>query len=72
MRRTRLSCSTGWGGVSFRQDLDQEGFCATAERPVNPDESLLGGDEGNLRSFDEEANFCNNATQVHTRSPTYV
>ncbi|KAM4061973.1 AAA domain-containing protein [Hirsutella rhossiliensis] len=57
-----------------RQDLDQEGFCAMqAERSVTSDISQFLGDERQFSaSFDEEANFCAGATQIHTHSPTCV
>ena len=57
-----------------RQDLDQEGFCAIqAERSVTSDILQLLGDERKFSaSFDEEANFCAGATQIHTHSPTCV
>ncbi|KAM4061630.1 PIF1-like helicase [Hirsutella rhossiliensis] len=56
----------------FSEDLDQEGFCAIqAERSVTLDISQLLGDERQFSaSFDEEANFCAGATQIHTHSPT--
>ncbi|KAM4055575.1 PIF1-like helicase [Hirsutella rhossiliensis] len=58
----------------FSEDLDQEGFCAIqAERSVTSDISQLLGDERQFSaSFDEEANFCAGATQIHTHSPTCV
>ncbi|XP_044714684.1 PIF1 protein [Hirsutella rhossiliensis] len=58
----------------FSEDLDQEGFCAIqAERSVTLDISQLLGDERQFSaSFDEEANFCAGATQIHTHSPTCV
>ncbi|KAM4066924.1 PIF1-like helicase [Hirsutella rhossiliensis] len=58
----------------FSEDLDQEGFCAMqAERSVTSDISQFLGDERQFSaSFDEEANFCAGATQIHTHSPTCV
>ncbi|KJZ69967.1 hypothetical protein HIM_10638 [Hirsutella minnesotensis 3608] len=58
----------------FSEDLDQEGFCAIqAERSVTSDISQLLADKGRFSaSFDEEANFCAGATQIHTHSPTCV
>ncbi|KAM4056436.1 PIF1-like helicase [Hirsutella rhossiliensis] len=58
----------------FSEDLDQEGFCAVqAERSVTADiSSLLNNTEQFSAAFDEEANFCAGATQVHTHSPTCV
>ncbi|XP_044717299.1 ATP-dependent DNA helicase PIF1 [Hirsutella rhossiliensis] len=57
-----------------RQDLDQEGFCAVqAERSVTSDvSSLLDSAEQFSAGFEEEANFCAGATQIHTHSPTCV
>lgn len=56
------------------QDLDQEAFSAVrAERSVTSDiSSLLQNSEGFAAAFDEEANFCAGATQIHTHSPTCV
>ncbi|RKK60746.1 hypothetical protein BFJ69_g17203 [Fusarium oxysporum] len=58
----------------FSEDLDQEGFCAVqTERSVTSDiSSLLDNTEQFSAAFDEEANFCAGATQVHTHSPTCV
>ncbi|KJK73763.1 hypothetical protein H634G_10968 [Metarhizium anisopliae BRIP 53293] len=58
----------------FSEDLDEEGFCAIhAERSVTSDISLLLRDNQRFSaSFDEEANFCAGATQIHTHSPTCV
>ncbi|XP_044717309.1 RNase H domain-containing protein [Hirsutella rhossiliensis] len=55
-------------------DLDQEGFCAVhAERSVTSDvSSLLDSAERFSAAFEEEANFCAGATQIHTHSPTCV
>ncbi|KAM4067436.1 AAA domain-containing protein [Hirsutella rhossiliensis] len=55
-------------------DLDQEGFCAVeAERSVTSDiSSLLDRADQFSASFEEEANFCAGATQIHTHSPTCV
>uniref|UniRef100_A0A0D2XRK5 Helitron helicase-like domain-containing protein n=3 Tax=Fusarium oxysporum TaxID=5507 RepID=A0A0D2XRK5_FUSOF len=59
---------------AFSEDLDQEAFCAVqAERSVTSDiSSLLGNREQFSAAFDEEANFCAGATQIHTHSPTCV
>ncbi|KAM4056438.1 ATP-dependent DNA helicase PIF1 [Hirsutella rhossiliensis] len=56
----------------FCEDLDQEGFCAVqAERSVTSDvSSLLDSAEQFSAGFEEEANFCAGATQIHTHSPT--
>ncbi|KAI8676065.1 ATP-dependent DNA helicase [Fusarium keratoplasticum] len=56
------------------QDLDQESFCAVrAERSVTADISpLLQDSQQFVAAFDEEANFCAGATQIHTHSPTCV
>lgn len=56
------------------QDLDQEAFSAVhAERSVTSDiSSLLENDQQFASIFDEEANFCAGATQIHTHSPTCV
>ncbi|KAF9775514.1 hypothetical protein IL306_006372, partial [Fusarium sp. DS 682] len=58
----------------FSEDLEQEGFCAVqAERSVTSDiSSLLDNTEQFSAAFDEEANFCAGATQIHTHSPTCV
>ncbi|KAF4448962.1 ATP-dependent DNA helicase PIF1, partial [Fusarium albosuccineum] len=58
----------------FSEDLDQEGYCALQEeRSVASDiSSLLGNREQFSAAFDEEANFCAGATQIHTHSPTCV
>ncbi|OAQ58651.1 ATP-dependent DNA helicase PIF1 [Pochonia chlamydosporia 170] len=58
----------------FSEELDQEGFCAIkAERSVTADISTLLGNSGQLSGmFDEEANFCAGATQIHTHSPTCI
>ncbi|KJZ70119.1 hypothetical protein HIM_10489 [Hirsutella minnesotensis 3608] len=58
----------------FSEDLDQEGFCAVqAERSVTDDiGSLLDNTAQFSAAFEEEANFCAGATQVHTHSPTCV
>ncbi|KAM4061061.1 ATP-dependent DNA helicase PIF1 [Hirsutella rhossiliensis] len=59
---------------SVCEDLDQEGFCAVqAERSVTSDvSSLLDSAERFSAAFEEEANFCAGATQIHTHSPTCV
>ncbi|KAF2184535.1 hypothetical protein K469DRAFT_780863, partial [Zopfia rhizophila CBS 207.26] len=58
----------------FTEDLDQEAFCAVkAERSVTSDiSSMLRNHEQFSAAFDEEANFCAGATQIHTHSPTCV
>ncbi|OAQ57976.1 ATP-dependent DNA helicase PIF1 [Purpureocillium lilacinum] len=58
----------------FCEDLDQEGSCAVqAERSVTSDiSSLVDNSEQFSAAFDEEANFCAGATQIHTHSPTCV
>jgi hypothetical protein len=60
--------------ASIGQDLDQEAFCAMkAERSVTSDvSSMLRNREQFSATFDEEANFCAGATQIHTHSPTCV
>ncbi|XP_044717282.1 PIF1-like helicase domain-containing protein [Hirsutella rhossiliensis] len=57
-----------------RNGPDQEGFCAVeAERSVTSDiSSLLNRADQFSASFEEEANFCAGATQIHTHSPTCV
>ncbi|KAM4061443.1 PIF1-like helicase [Hirsutella rhossiliensis] len=52
----------------------EAGFCAVrAERSVTSDiSSLLNSSEQFSASFEEEANFCAGATQIHTHSPTCV
>lgn len=54
------------------QELDQEGYCAAgAERSVTTDISPLMDHDGQFSAaFEEEANFCAGATQIHTHSPT--
>ncbi|KAJ4215200.1 hypothetical protein NW757_014698, partial [Fusarium falciforme] len=58
----------------FSEDLDQEGFCVVQmERSVTSDiSSLLDNTEQFSATFEEEANFCAGATQIHTHSPTCV
>ncbi|KAJ4176466.1 hypothetical protein NW755_014399 [Fusarium falciforme] len=58
----------------FSEDLDQEAFYAVrAERSVTSDISQLVQDSQQFAaSFDEEANFCAGATQIHSHSPTCV
>ncbi|EEU34861.1 uncharacterized protein NECHADRAFT_88347 [Fusarium vanettenii 77-13-4] len=60
--------------VGEESDLDQEGYCTLqAERSVASDiSSLLDNREQFSAAFDEEANFCAGATQIHTHSPTCV
>src|SRR5258708_6590265 len=56
------------------QDLDQEAFAAVyAERSATSDiSSLLQNSQQFAAAFDEEANFCASATQIHIHSPTCV
>lgn len=56
------------------QDLDQEAFCAVAtERAVAADiSSLLRNEAQFSTAFEEEANFCAGASQIHTHSATCV
>ncbi|KAJ6436263.1 ATP-dependent DNA helicase PIF1 [Purpureocillium lavendulum] len=56
------------------QELDAEAFCAVqAERSVVADISdKLAHAEQFSSSFEEEANFCAGATQIHTHSATCV
>ncbi|KAG7413173.1 ATP-dependent DNA helicase PIF1 [Fusarium oxysporum f. sp. raphani] len=58
----------------FTEDLDQEASSAVqAERSVTSDISLLLENRQQFAAaFDEEANFCAGATQIHTHSPTCV
>ncbi|KID83958.1 arrestin domain-containing protein [Metarhizium guizhouense ARSEF 977] len=58
----------------FSEELDQAASSATqAERSVTSDASALLSDTDRFTaSFDDEANFCAGATQVHTHSPTCV
>ncbi|KAK7570760.1 hypothetical protein V3481_019299 [Fusarium oxysporum f. sp. vasinfectum] len=58
----------------FTEDLDQEASSAVqAERSVTSDiSSLLENRQQFAAAFDEEANFCAGATQIHTHSPTCV
>ncbi|KID59322.1 arrestin domain-containing protein, partial [Metarhizium hybridum] len=58
----------------FSEDLDQEASCAMqSQRSVTSDVSaLLSDTERFTDTFDEEANFCAGATQIHTHSPTCV
>ncbi|KJZ68870.1 hypothetical protein HIM_11741 [Hirsutella minnesotensis 3608] len=59
---------------SGRSPADQEGYCVVqAERSVTSDiSSLMDNPEQFSAAFDEEANFCAGATQIHTHSPTCV
>ena len=73
----RISRSKGGGAWDLSpsvQDLDQEAAAAVhAEKSVTSDISrLLQNRQQFAAAFDEEANFCAGATQVHTHSPTYV
>ena len=56
------------------QDLDQEASLAVhAERSVTSDlSSLLQNSQQFADAFNEEANFCAGATQIHTHSPTCI
>lgn len=56
------------------QDLDQAASAAVqAERSVTSDiSSVLQNSHQFAAAFDEEANFCAGATQIHTHSPTCV
>jgi hypothetical protein len=56
------------------QDLDQEAFSAVhVERSVTSDiSSLLQNSQQFTATFNEEANFCASATQIHTHTPTCV
>jgi hypothetical protein len=56
------------------QDLDQEASAGVqVERSVTSDISSLVLNSHQLAAaFDEEANFCAGATQIHTHSPTCV
>ncbi|KAF5696631.1 ATP-dependent DNA helicase PIF1 [Fusarium mundagurra] len=58
----------------FTEDLDQEASSTVqAERSVTSDiSSLLENSQQFAAAFDEEANFCAGATQIHTHSPTCV
>ncbi|KAM3449851.1 hypothetical protein NHJ6243_009907 [Beauveria neobassiana] len=58
----------------FSEDLDEAAFVAVqVERSVTSDISpLLQNSEQFAATFDEEANFCAGATQIHTHSPTCV
>ncbi|EKG09158.1 hypothetical protein MPH_13842 [Macrophomina phaseolina MS6] len=58
----------------FTEDLDQEASAAVvADRSVASDISpLLQDNEQFAAAFDEEANFCAGATQIHTHSPSCV
>ncbi|KAJ2899375.1 hypothetical protein MKZ38_003082 [Zalerion maritima] len=58
----------------FTEDLDGEAFAAVRrERPVTSDISSLLEKNGKFVAvFEEEANFCAGATQIHNHSPTCV
>ncbi|KAM4067871.1 PIF1-like helicase [Hirsutella rhossiliensis] len=58
----------------FSEELDAEGYCAAqAERSATDDISSRLDDVARFTdTFDEEANFCAGATQVHTHSATCV
>ncbi|EXK76906.1 hypothetical protein FOQG_18368 [Fusarium oxysporum f. sp. raphani 54005] len=69
-RRGRQGCISG----KDHPNLDQEASSAVqAERSVTSDISLLLENRQQFAAaFDEEANFCAGATQIHTHSPTCV
>ncbi|XP_044715147.1 PIF1-like helicase domain-containing protein [Hirsutella rhossiliensis] len=56
----------------FSEELDAEGYCAMqAERSATADISSRLDDVARFTdTFDEEANFCAGATQIHTHSAT--
>ncbi|KAM4061853.1 PIF1-like helicase [Hirsutella rhossiliensis] len=56
----------------FSEELDAEGYCAVqAERSATADISSRLDDVARFTdTFDEEANFCAGATQIHTHSAT--
>ncbi|KAM4064151.1 PIF1-like helicase [Hirsutella rhossiliensis] len=58
----------------FSEELDAEGYCAVqAERSATADISSRLDDVARFTdTFDEEANFCAGATQIHTHSATCV
>ncbi|EJT68919.1 hypothetical protein GGTG_13511 [Gaeumannomyces tritici R3-111a-1] len=58
----------------FTEDLDEEAFASLRmERSATSDiSSLFQNREGFAAAFEEEANFCAGATQIHTHSPTCV
>ncbi|KAM4065584.1 PIF1-like helicase [Hirsutella rhossiliensis] len=58
----------------FSEELDAEGYCAMqAERSATADISSRLDDVARFTdTFDEEANFCAGATQIHTHSATCV
>ncbi|XP_044717892.1 PIF1-like helicase domain-containing protein [Hirsutella rhossiliensis] len=58
----------------FSEELDAEAYCAVqAERSATADISSRLDDVARfMDTFDEEANFCAGATQVHTHSATCV
>lgn len=57
----------------MQQDLDEESFAAMrAARSVTSDASSLLNEAQFGLAFEEEANFCAGATQIHTHSPTCV
>ncbi|KJZ69379.1 hypothetical protein HIM_11240 [Hirsutella minnesotensis 3608] len=58
----------------FSEELDAEGYCAVqAERSATTDISSRLDDVARFAdTFDEEANFCTGATQIHTHSATCV
>jgi len=60
--------------LTREQDLDPESYAAVrTERFVTSDiSSLLQNKERFAAAFDEEANFCAGATQIHTHSPSCV
>ncbi|KAM4066668.1 ATP-dependent DNA helicase PIF1 [Hirsutella rhossiliensis] len=58
----------------FSEELDAEGYCAVqAERSATADISSRLDDVARFTdTFDEEANFCAGATQIHTHSATCI
>ncbi|KAK4061234.1 hypothetical protein Purlil1_14261 [Purpureocillium lilacinum] len=64
----------GYVDSVFTEDLDAEAFCALqAERSVVADiSSKLENIDQFSSAFEEEANFCAGATQIHTHSATCV
>jgi hypothetical protein len=70
-RMVNVFCSHN---IFIEQDLDEEAFYAVkAERSVLSDiSSMLQNRQQFSAGFDEEANFCAGATQIHTHSPTCV
>ncbi|XP_044714585.1 PIF1-like helicase domain-containing protein [Hirsutella rhossiliensis] len=61
-----------YGAIASSEELDAEGYCAMqAERSATADISSRLDDVARFTdTFDEEANFCAGATQIHTHSAT--